>query len=54
MISSARIKTLIHVRSPKALNGIRRQKNLQWKACAEFYCRQIAEKVLSKIPAMHY
>ena len=24
------------------------------KACTEFYCRQIAEKILSKILAIHY
>ena len=24
------------------------------KICDEFHCHQIAEKILSKIPAMHY
>ena len=28
-------------------------KTFTMKACVEFYCRQIAEKILSKIPAVH-
>ena len=40
--------------SRKAFNGFRRLKKITMKACAEFYCRQIAEKILSKIPAVHY
>ena len=38
----------------KHLNGPRRLKKYTMKACAEFYCHQIAKKILSKIPAMHY
>ena len=32
----------------------RRLKKFSIKPCAEFYCRQIAEKVISEIPAIHY
>ena len=40
----------------KHLNGFRRQKKKinTMKTFAEFYYRQIAEKMLSKIPAMHH
>ena len=38
--------------SPKAFNGFRRVKKFTMKACAEFYCRQISEKIISKIPAI--
>ena len=34
----------------KHLNGFRRQKSFTMKACAEFYCRQIARKFSLKFP----
>jgi len=34
----------------KHLNGFRRQKSFTMKACAEFYCRQIAEIFSLKFP----
>jgi len=34
----------------KHLNGFHRRKNFTVKACAEFYCRQIAEKFSLKFP----
>ena len=40
--------------SPKAFRGFLHLKKITMKACAEFYCRQIAEKVFSKISAIHY
>ena len=40
---------------PKAFKWLSTpEKKITMKACAEFYYRQIAEKMLSKIPAMHY